>query len=56
MLMYADDTVMFLFDTNQADAIRKLQDSFDVVLEWCSQNKLTLNAQKTKFALFPRKR
>ena len=32
-----------------------LQDSFDIVLEWCSQNKLTLNAQKTKFTSFPRK-
>ena len=45
MLMYADDTVIFLSDTNQADAMGKLQDSFDIVLEWCSQNKLTLNTQ-----------
>ena len=37
------------------DAMGKLQDSFDIVLEWCSQNKLTLNTQKTKFTLFPRK-
>ena len=51
MLMYADDTTLYCNlsnNTNENDLISELHK----ISEWLASNKLSLNAQKTKFMVF----
>ena len=50
--MYADDTVVYLSNANQFDAIALIQADLDRVYTWCNSNKLTINCKKTKFCIF----
>ena len=46
MLIFADDTVIF------AKTQKQLQNSLDLLLEYCSKWKLTINVSKTKVMVF----
>ena len=46
MLLYADDIVIF------ANTQEQLQNSLDVLLEYCNKCKLTINVSKTKVMVF----
>ena len=46
MLLYADDIVMF------ANSVEELQQSLDLLLNYCNIWKLTVNVSKTKVMVF----
>ena len=46
MLLYTDDIVVF------ANSAQELQQSLDVMLNYCNRWKLTLNVSKTKVMVF----
>ena len=46
MLLYADDIVIF------ANSAEELQQSLDVLLNYCNRWKLTVNVSKTKVMVF----
>lgn len=46
MLLYADDIVVF------ANTQEQLQNSLDLLLEYCNKWKLTINVSKTKVTVF----
>ena len=50
--LYADDTVLYQSGLNSPEACNKLQHSLDLFVRWCSINKLTINAKKTKLMIF----
>ena len=50
--LYADDTVIYHSDVNHAAAARRLQNKINWFYSWCVQNKLTINAKKTKLMIF----
>ena len=50
--MYADDTAIYFSHSDAGLIQRVLREDFGRVSEWLSQNKLTLNAKKTKCILF----
>ena len=52
VLLYADDTVIYLSGQTSKDVNRKMQSDLDRYYEWCHLNRLTLNAKKTKFMCF----
>lgn len=52
LILIADDAILIYFNTN-LDTLRKMiQEDLAAITSWLSQNKLTLNAEKTKFMLF----
>ena len=46
MLLYADDIVMFV------NSVEELQQSLDLLLNYCNIWKLTVNVSKTKMTVF----
>ena len=50
--LYADDTVLYAADQNIRTATDNLQKALDQFTDWCGENKLTLNANKTKQMVF----
>ena len=50
--LYADDTVIHVSNEDPIRAVAKLQPAMDGFLKWCTANKLTLNASKTKLMVF----
>ena len=50
--LYADDTVLYHSGLSCEDACSKLQQSINLFVLWCSINKLTINAKKTKLMMF----
>ena len=51
IIMYADDTALVTEDNNPADAVNKMQEILSHAAVWCRENKLTINAKKTKHML-----
>ena len=51
-LCFADDTTIHVQDDNLNDLMTKGQLAMDRVCQWSRDNKLTLNASKTKFMIF----
>ena len=52
LVLYADDTVIY-FSGSDYNAIRSaLSEDFNIIADWLSANKLTLNISKTKSMLF----
>ena len=49
--LYADDTILYAADTNAEKACETNQASVNIVQEWCSLNRLSINATKTKHML-----
>ena len=50
--LYADDTALFTSSKTQIEIELTLQIKLTVVCEWLRANKLTLNANKTKYVIF----
>ena len=50
--LYADDTVIHVSGTGAGIACSKLQPALDEYSNWCNENKLSLNASKTKLMVF----
>ena len=50
--LYADDTVIHVTDKDSKGAVTKLQPALNRFSKWCTANKLTLNASKTKLMIF----
>ena len=50
--MYADDTTLYCNLSNNSNE-NDLNSELHMISEWLASNKLSLNAQKTKFYGFP---
>ena len=50
--LYADDTVIYHSDVNHDLASIRLQRNLSQFHRWCVENKLTINAKKTKLMIF----
>lgn len=50
--LYADDTVLYLASNNIDNLIGQLNMSLVVLSDWCLENRLTVNANKTKSMIF----
>ena len=50
--LYGDDTVIHVSGSNPGEIELKLQPALDEFSAWCDENKLTLNASKTKVMVF----
>ena len=49
--LYADDAVLYCYDSNPAGLECALNDDLHAVANWLNDNKLTLNVDKTKAML-----
>ena len=52
LLLFADDTVLYYSDTCMKNLYSTMQNDLDMVINWCSFNKLCINSNKTKATLF----
>ena len=50
--LYADDTVLYMSDSDVNNAHAGLQHDLNGLNEWCELNRVTINAKKTKLMLF----
>lgn len=50
--LYADDTVLYLSDSNLQLLFQSLNTSLGILCKWCFENRLTVNANKTKAMIF----
>ena len=46
--LYADDTVIYVIHKNVQEALLILQNDLNNLVEWCTDNKVTINSKKTK--------
>ena len=52
MIMYADDTTLFCDINNIPDVEHSLNAELSKITDWLASNKLSLDANKTKFMVF----
>ena len=50
--LYADDTVIFFEGYNASQLSDNLQNLLNIFSYWCKENKLSINAEKTKLVCF----
>ena len=50
--LYADDTVIYIHDSDAIHACNLLQHDLTTLQNWCNMNKLTINCNKTKFCIY----
>ena len=50
--MFADDTNLFISDSNIANLFQTMNKELRKVVNWSKANKLSLNISKTKYSLF----
>ena len=50
--LYADDTVIYISHKNVQEALQFLQKDLNNVVEWCRDNKVTINSKKTKYCIY----
>ena len=53
LIMVADDTNLFISDSNIGNLFEKMNEELRKVANWFKANKLSLNISKTKYSLFP---
>ena len=51
IIMYADDTVLLTEDKDPEEAVESMKEVLCLTNKWCDDNKLTINAKKTKHML-----
>ena len=51
MLLYADDVVIYCYNSNLQDLQKELNEDLLIIAKWLNDNKLTLNLEKTEFML-----
>ena len=54
--MYADDTTAFVVGDSVDEDVQKLREASSQMNNWCPQNKLTVNAKKSKAMLITTKK
>ena len=54
--MYADDTILVHYDSNSDVLQNRLNSELDQISNWLKTNKLTLNADKSRYMIFGSKR
>ena len=54
--LYADDTALYTSAKSQIEIMLNFQLELSLVQEWLNANKLTLNANKTKYVIFGSRR
>eukprot|EP00795_Rhopilema_esculentum_P009609 gene9609-17368_t len=54
--MYADETTAFVVGDSVDEVVQKLREALSQMNNWCSQNKLTVNAKKSKAMLITTKK
>ena len=50
--MYADDTVLYFSSNSLNQARDTVQADLNVLINWCTKNKLTINCKKTKYCVY----
>ena len=50
-ILFADDTNLFIKSRNLNELVIDINYNLELVLQWCNQNKLTLNVDKTNIIL-----
>ena len=50
--LYAEDTVLYTANASFADSVSKMQTDINSLSEWCEQNGVSVNANKTKIMTF----
>ena len=50
--LYADDTVLYISHNNLQTALQLLQCDLNKLVEWCTDNKVTINCKKTKYCVY----
>ena len=50
--LYADDTVIYIADSDSRKAVSKLQSDIDALSSWCQANDIKANTDKTKVMVF----
>ena len=50
--LYADDTVIYIAHNNVQTALNLLQGDLNNLIEWCTDNKVTINTKKTKYCIY----
>ena len=50
--LYADDTVIYIENSNVNNAVALLQCDLNNLSGWCTRNKLTINSKKTKYCIY----
>ena len=50
--LYADDTVIYSTNEEEATAYNNVKSDLNMLLDWCNQNQLTVNTKKNKIMLF----
>ena len=56
ILVFADDTVIYTSNRDDAMAMKNMQTDINNLVAWCRKNKLTVNTDKTKFMGFGNKK
>ena len=50
--LYADDTVIYITHNNVQEALNLVQSDLNKLVEWCTDNKVTINCKKTKYCIY----
>ena len=50
--LYADDTVLYYSGKNLDDVVTTIQSDLNLLSNWCSKNRLTINCKKTKYCVY----
>ena len=50
--LYADDTVIYSTNKDEAVAYGNVERDLKILMKWCDKNRLTINIKKTKLVLF----
>ena len=50
--LYADDTVIYITHNNVQEALQLVQNDLNRLVEWCTDNKVTINCKKTKYCIY----
>ena len=51
-IMYADDTTLYVSDTNMNRLYSTINDELDIISDWFKSNKLSVNAAKSNYVTF----
>ena len=50
--LYADDTVIYIAHNNVNEGIGLIQNDLNNLVNWCTENKVTINSKKTKYCIY----
>ena len=50
--LYADDTVIYISHTNVNEGMNLTQNDLNNLVDWCTENKVTINSKKNKYCIY----